>query len=44
VLFQDSARADKNVINTTDPRLHQAGDDGDSNVLYFISPYLSNDY
>jgi hypothetical protein len=33
VLFQDSAGGDKIVINTTASRLHQAGDDGDSNVL-----------
>jgi hypothetical protein len=33
VLFQDSAGGDKNVIDTTAPRLHQAGDDGDSNIL-----------
>jgi hypothetical protein len=33
VLFQDSAGGDKIVIDTTASRLHQAGDDGDSNVL-----------
>jgi hypothetical protein len=33
VLLQDSAGGDKIIINTTASRLHQTGDDGDSNVL-----------
>jgi hypothetical protein len=33
VLFQDSASGDKIIIDTTAPRLHQAGYDGDSSVL-----------
>jgi hypothetical protein len=33
VLFQDNAGGGKIVIDTTASRLHQAGDDGDSNVL-----------
>jgi hypothetical protein len=33
VLFHDSAGGDKIVIDTTTPYLHQAGDDGNSNIL-----------